>query len=238
MRLKSVCMACQAETNSLNKSMFLSIEYRNSTLQATCEKGHTTRTIVQATDFEILFEFGGMALLDGYTREAISCFAAALERGYMCYVHCALLQGKVPSEVVKEANKELRRSERQLGAFVSLYSLLEHSSPPILPNKLVELRNKCIHEGEIPSRSDVEEYGQQTLERLEKILGILRSKYNAEFMDVTHARSWKEAVAAGFNPSSAAIPTMLTHTHEALAQGSLKERLERLKQYRRGMWSE
>jgi hypothetical protein len=46
------------------------------------------REVLRSLDFrfEILFEVGSYALLDGYYREAVSSFAAALERFYEFFV--------------------------------------------------------------------------------------------------------------------------------------------------------
>ena len=51
-----------------------------------CQKGHVTFTYQQQQKFELLFDFGAMALLDGYTREAVASMSAALERFYEFYV--------------------------------------------------------------------------------------------------------------------------------------------------------
>jgi hypothetical protein len=45
-----------------------------------CEQGHTTVVRLPIPDFELLFDFGCSALLDGYPREAITAFASSFER--------------------------------------------------------------------------------------------------------------------------------------------------------------
>jgi hypothetical protein len=45
-----------------------------------CEQGHTTVVALSIPAFELLFDFGCSALLDGYTREAVTSFASSLER--------------------------------------------------------------------------------------------------------------------------------------------------------------
>jgi hypothetical protein len=236
MRIQSVCMECSAKDNRREASMFVSVDYVDGTLKQTCDQGHETRCVLSATDFEVLFEFGGMALLDGYTREAVSSIAAALERGYMCFVEVALLKAAVKDDVTMSVLKELRRSERQLGSFVSMYAMLEGATPPLLPNKSIEFRNSCIHEGQIPSRAEVEEYAQRALTILEHLSGLFRTKYQDEFRKVTGLRPWKAAIAEGFNPSSMSIPTMLSHTHPSIAVGMFTERLDRLRGYRSKVW--
>lgn len=236
MKLKSVCMVCTAKENCLDESMLLSVEYRDGTLRATCPQGHESRTIVNAADFQILFEFGGMALLDGFPREAVSSFAAALESAYMCYVSTVLLNAQVPAHAAEAAMKALSRSERQLGAFVSLFALREEMPPPLLPPEMVELRNNCTHKGAIPAREEAVKYGQCTLEILDPLLAVLTDKYEREFNEVIHHRAWKAALAEGFNPASAAIPTMLSKDREEIAKGTLADRLVWLEKYRVGIW--
>ena len=46
--------------------------------RATCPHGHKTAIVLKAQKFEVLFDMGVSALLDGYCREAVTSFAAAL----------------------------------------------------------------------------------------------------------------------------------------------------------------
>ena len=50
--------------------------------EVTCTRGHKETVILQQQKFEILFEIGAHAIIDGYYREAVSSFAASLERFY------------------------------------------------------------------------------------------------------------------------------------------------------------
>ena len=45
-----------------------------------CEQGHTTEVTLPIPAFELLFDFGSAALLDGYAREAVTSFASSFER--------------------------------------------------------------------------------------------------------------------------------------------------------------
>ena len=42
--------------------------------------GQTTEAIIRKENFELLFDFGSSAFLDGYYREAVENFATTLER--------------------------------------------------------------------------------------------------------------------------------------------------------------
>jgi hypothetical protein len=82
MRLAITCMSCfQADGKPSDEAV--SVEMRDDGLYSvTCRRGHTTVTAIQEQKFEILFDIGAMALLDGYPREAVSSIASALERFY------------------------------------------------------------------------------------------------------------------------------------------------------------
>lgn len=45
-----------------------------------CNHGHTTEVDLPIPEFELLFDVGCSALLDGYPREAVATFATSLER--------------------------------------------------------------------------------------------------------------------------------------------------------------
>jgi hypothetical protein len=45
-----------------------------------CGQGHTTVVTLPIPAFELLFDFGCSALLDGYPREAVTSFASSFER--------------------------------------------------------------------------------------------------------------------------------------------------------------
>jgi len=45
-----------------------------------CPKGHRSLTQLQEQKFEILFDIASLALIDGYTKEAVSSYSSSLER--------------------------------------------------------------------------------------------------------------------------------------------------------------
>lgn len=53
--------------------------------EITCEKEHRSVVILNNIKFELLFEIGLNATVDGYYREVVSSFASALERFYEFY---------------------------------------------------------------------------------------------------------------------------------------------------------
>src|ERR1700681_1770876 len=58
--------------------------------EVVCGRGHISCVQLLNLKFELLFEMGLNALVDGYGREAVSSFAASLERFYEFYWRVAM----------------------------------------------------------------------------------------------------------------------------------------------------
>lgn len=87
MRLRTTCMEC-FRVDGKPSELANSVELRDDGLyQITCSRGHVTVTAIQEQKFEILFDLGAMALLDGYTREAVSSIAASLGQSVKLVSH-------------------------------------------------------------------------------------------------------------------------------------------------------
>ena len=85
--------------------------------EAECSAGHKLVMILQEQKFEILFQIGAFALLDGYYREAVSSFTSSMERFHEFAIRCFLLHDSVPEAQVTAVWSEVsNQSERQLGA--------------------------------------------------------------------------------------------------------------------------
>jgi hypothetical protein len=140
-----------------------------------CPQGHENIVLVPQMKFEVLFEIGLNAILDGYYRDAVASIAAALERFYEFYVR--VIGHHKNSEMEFEAVwKHLsRHSERQLGAFVLAYAIHFGYSPTLLSTKQVEFRNDVIHRGKIPSASEACGFGNAVLALILNVLPKLRN---------------------------------------------------------------
>jgi hypothetical protein len=151
-----------------------------------CASSHTTRVALRNVKFEILFELALNGLMDGYPREAVSSFTAALERFYeffICVTNCHF--GITPEENTKAWKSVSNQSERQLGMFISSYLQLTKRAPNLLSNVEVKFRNDVIHKGEVPSRGAAAKYG----DAVEKIIneGLAELRSNAmQAMDSTY----------------------------------------------------
>jgi hypothetical protein len=159
--------------------------------QVRCEAGHVGEVILDNLKFELLFELGLNALLDGYPREAVSSFAASLERFQEFYWRVVMAHSTVSSDAVAQAWKPLaKQSERQLGAYVTAGLLLTHAPPPLLnPNKEVVFRNKVIHDGYLPTRDEAVSFGDAVFGIINEALGQLRASANDALLAVYTALS-------------------------------------------------
>lgn len=161
MKLPLACMQCLRENGELSGD-FSFVEFRDDgRYELTCKNGHQTTTILQQQKFEILFDIGAYAILDGYYREAVSSFTSSLERFYEFFIKAVLLSKGLDEGILQEAWKQVaKQSERQLGAFIITH-VSSYGRPPLLmSNSKIEFRNDVIHRGKIPTRQEAVEYGQ------------------------------------------------------------------------------
>jgi hypothetical protein len=142
-----------------------------------CAAGHVGLVIVDNVKFELLFEVGLNALVDGYPREAVSSFASALERFYEFYWHTVAAFHSIPQDQADAAWKAVaKQSERQLGMYISAVLILTLQAPVLLnPNKEVKLRNNVIHNGYIPTIEEATEFGNTVMQQINGALATLRT---------------------------------------------------------------
>lgn len=147
---------------------FLDVDLIDDTYYETvCLKGHRSSFVLDSPKFAMLFESGALALLDSYYREAVSSFAAAVERFYQYWTWAVCFDRGVAVEALEKAwSCVANQSERQLGAFIFLHLCVNGECPPLLPNKLVEFRNRVIHKGALPSREEAMAYGDAVLKHM------------------------------------------------------------------------
>lgn len=144
----------------------------------TCTNGHQTTTILQQQKFEILFDIGAYAILDGYYREAVSSFTSSLERFYEFYIKVITINKKIEEDTFISSWKLVsKQSERQLGAFIFLYTLEHGKTPFLLSPSNVEFRNDVIHKGKIPTKAEALDYGNDVLKVIRPILNDLKENY-------------------------------------------------------------
>lgn len=160
-----------------------------------CNKGHETTVMWDQRKHETLLRSACEALLDGYEREAVSSFAAALERAFEFFIRVTWTHLKVTADVVEKSWKLMaKQSERQFGAFVSQHALIA-STPPAIDQKMVEFRNKVIHQGYIPGGGETLAFGEYVFNVHRDMLHLLKSKC-ADALDLEHSRESAEIAKA------------------------------------------
>jgi hypothetical protein len=175
MRITLICMKCSQESRDSSLSLHPAILEDSGLYHMTCAAGHKTVTRVQEMKFEILFDVGVHAIIDGYHREAVVSFSSALERTYEFYLLVQCMAAGVPdAEYASSWKKVASQSERQLGAFVFAHALLSKKAPSLLQDKDVRFRNDVIHNGKIPTRDQAIDFGRRVLELVRGILAELR----------------------------------------------------------------
>lgn len=175
-----------------------------------CPRGHTFITILQEQKYEVLFEIGINAILDGYYREAVASFAAALERFYEFAVKVVLEEGAVDhADVLATWKLVTNQSERQLGAFIFLWLNRFRKIPDLLPKKSVEFRNEVIHKGRIPTREEAHAFGDAVLEVIVPKLAQLREHLKEAMIKATfYTLKARHSSDAQIQPSTMSIRTV------------------------------
>ncbi|MFM0500307.1 hypothetical protein [Paraburkholderia caffeinilytica] len=129
-----------------------------------CDFGHSSVIGINLMNHEILFETGVFAILDGYYREAITSFAASLERYYEFAIRSIARAHGCPAFLENKIWKDISsQSERQLGAYIYLYSIHFKENPQLLSQKMTEIRNSAVHKGLIPSFDKAISFGEAVL---------------------------------------------------------------------------
>lgn len=181
MKLNTICHQCSAE----NYYQTLDIIIKDDGLyELTCEAGHKSLIYLTNAKFEILFDIGIRALIDGYTREAVATIAASLERFYEFYNKVIQAKRGVSSEDTESSWKQVtNNSERQIGAFVYVYLIENKKAVTLIENdnmkngkSVQNFRNAVIHKGKIPTKDEVMEYGEKVLSFISEILNELKTK--------------------------------------------------------------
>lgn len=205
--------------------------------KVTCDKGHKSIVFTQQPKFQYLFDLGAMALLDGYPREAVSSFVAALERFYEFFIEVILTNKNIDEEQFKKAWKLVsNQSERQLGGFYFLYLSEFGKAPMPFDTNQIAFRNSVIHKGYIPKYDEVTKYASYVLQYIYEIGGNIRNKYNKDFtkillkqqnhIDKTIYKEYRNIIAM-YIPSIIEI----TVTDNSFGQKTFDKGLKYLKNY-------
>lgn len=234
MRLPMSCHECcfSAEPQDIPYPTY--VEFRDDSLyEFTCEKGHKTLTILQQQKFELLFQIGAYAILDGYYREAVASFTSSLERFYEFFIKAKLLEEGHTVETLDATWKTVSsQSERQLGAYIFLYTQSFKKAPPLLPSGKVTFRNEVVHKGKIPTRDEALSYGQAVLDIIRPAMEMTAISFPNGVQISTINHIMKSAPNGGAGTSSMPTIVNILSAKERISQKSLIEEIEGLMWWR------
>jgi len=190
------CMQCLEEQVFPNSKFEIDEMNNSGLLYTTCSNGHNSLTIIQEHKFEILFDFGVMALLDGYPRESITSISASLERFYEYYINIICLKHNIKIENFDNLWKNVdNQSERQFGAYLFVYFIdKQGETPPIIDDikPTIEnqsknntktwksFRNNVVHKGYIPSKKEVLAYMELVFNHIWDLIEELKKNCKEE----------------------------------------------------------
>lgn len=239
MRIPIICMPCGHEEPVPSFDTF-QVEIQDAGLYVLrCPRGHETNTCLQEQKFEVLFDLGAHAIVDGYYREAVSSFAASLERFYEFYLSVLAVKAGIPEQQFTDVWKRVaNQSERQLGAFTFVYLIEEQQIPPILPEKAIAFRNNVIHKGRVPTRDEAISFGCEVMQLVAPTLAELKAKHPEHVSTVVgrHVQRTRNMVQGNPKIQFLSIATIISIVRaNSEPQPSLEQAIERItNQKRRG----
>ena len=237
MRLLIPCMKCLEEFGKPSNE-FARVEFRDDgRYELKCSFGHETTTVLQQQKFEILFEIGANAILDGYYREAVSSFTSSLERFYEFGIRVFLENVSKSDDLFQRCWKKISsQSERQLGAYIFLWASSFNEVPNLLSSNQVAFRNDVVHKGKIPTREEAIKYGDAVLEVLRQQMFTIQEKLPevVQKMVFYHLRDCQLESDKHRQVATMCSPTIVSlsvgeHSHH---QQTLEEHLARLVEWR------
>src|SRR5580658_5949353 len=168
MRTSIVCQECSQANHGL-AVFYIDTIREDGVYVGRCPKGHNNAVATQTLRHEMLFDIALNAIVDRYHREAVSSFAASVERYYEFAIRVlAKHRGIVPEAFDASWKIVAAQSERQFDAYVFLYTVSFEEVPVSLNGPMVQLRNNVIHKGVLPSLREVLAFGEASYDLIQK----------------------------------------------------------------------
>lgn len=208
MKVHIVCLDCHFKNQVFYSEMFEVAD--SGVYKMQCTNGHEVWATTQQFKFQVLFELGVRAIVDGYYREGVSSFIAALERFYEFYLEFQRERQGLSLDVFQSAWKPMSNiSERQAGAFVFVYTFATGRSPLLLPNESTNLRNKVVHKGYIPKRTEAVAFGETVARIIQPVLNELVSSDQAVMNKMVGLHLNAKLVPPGARQATMSFPSFL-----------------------------
>ncbi len=187
MKLEFQCWQCPEGTPGRRVALPFN---ENGFYRFKCARNHVHDIVLVQMRFEVLAETAMQAIVDGYFRDAVASFAAALERFYQFYVEVVARSKGVSSTIQTATWKHVaNQSERQLGMFIGVYQMENGDVPPLLDQKRVAFRNRVIHQGYLPTEEEAIEFGQAVVDLVQPLINGIMPRYLSDIEALTNAHT-------------------------------------------------
>ena len=153
-----------------------------------CQNGHKQRFTIETELYELLFQQATYCIMDGYYREAIGTYHAALERFFEFAIEMLCLKMGV-SDFEKFWKTISRQSERQLGAYYALWTCAFKETPELVDPDRVKVRNDVVHNGKLISKEDAKAYGKYVFNYIKNGVEKLTNGIGNDFI-IIYAKRW------------------------------------------------
>lgn len=227
MKIPVGCMQCLTQNMEITSLPIIDNINEQDYYEIKCEHGHTNYYYFQNEKFDILFTLGIQALCDGYNREAFLNFVASLERFYEFGICLMSKINGVTAESRATLNNQLKsNSERELGAYCSLFLATKGEPADILSSNKRNLRNEVVHQGVTPSRDKTINFGKTVYSLIKKDYSFFNEQFSQKIIELGFDHQRKIREKSKKNLLVAALTSYLTSEEFTSIEDMIKRQSE------------
>lgn len=194
------CISCEG----LNKEWY-QIDITNELYyEFVCINGHLNAFSMQSEKFELFLIHGLTSYNNDQRMETIFKLNLALEEFHKFCIKIFLRKNNISFSNIAETYKKIvKRSEQINGAFYSLYLNAFDCVPDDFMERMSNFRNKLIHNGYFPTKSETDKYAKDVFNYIKQIINKLKKEHQAEIWDVIAQRviaNNKKGVVSNLTP--------------------------------------
>lgn len=211
MRINIICPECSQAAGGY-AIFYLDTIREDGVYTGLCPRGHRVAVMTQTLQHEMLFEIALNAITDRYNREAVSSFAASVERYFEFAIRVMAKNRNIAPDIFGSAwNVISKLSERQLGAYILLYTVTFGEVPLTFSSSETQFRNGVIHNGVLPDKAAALRFGGKAYEIIQSGIRKLRSRcledVNKQLVETVAAKTGK--LGSEYPRSTQVTPTAL-----------------------------
>ena len=206
------CFRCRNDDGSPYSSLAEMELDDNGIYHTQCPNGHDIVIITQAKKFEILFDLALHAFHDNYFMQAVSTASVAVERFLEFYIEVVSLKHNIDTKEFSESWAQVKnQSERQLGAFIFLFTIMNRRHPTLLGEKWNSFRNAVIHKGRLPNKKETRNYIEAVFYFIYENLKLLKTDMPTEV---------SKSIASELSKKASLIQSGMDHSLITVAGGT------------------